>query len=883
MQRKPPILALYLLRLWLSHASYEAIAGDLCEEFQDTKHPRCWFWRQVLSTLRPRWRPTPDWTEIRPNAVRGGWFEAAMRDVNYSFRTLRKSPGFTIVATGAIALGVGANTGIFTFLNALALRPLPVRDASNIVSIYQNIEGVKERNVHGSASLFSYPEYESYRDAALSLSGLTAYTPFVDATLAGAQSGLLHGELVACNYFKVLGRDPGLGRGFSDEDCKSNGGSKTVVLSDSLWRSKFDADPAILGRSLTLNRQAFTVIGVAPPDFRGTFMIASDFWAPIAAQPVMIPQLDWRSGNMSWLLLLGRLKPGVSMDATRADLQRIAQRMDKLESGRKTMLNVNVASLLSEPAERKQLLTVSAVVLMGVSLVLLIACANVANLLLARAAHRRREIAVRLSVGASRGRIISQLLTESLLISLAGGILGTLVAHVLFRSFYEIFSSKLSAQVPSLTVNLSLDWRLWAYSLALSGATGIVFGLLPAIESTKIDLASGLKEESNVSQGRSRHLLRSLLMGGQVAVCLILLIAAGLLGRGLIAAQNMSPGFTTRNVVAVSVDLRRDGYTEARAATFYDQLTSRLKTNPAVSSVSLASVLPLAGSRAGDMAQIEGHSSPMLVFLNEVSPPFFRLLDIPIVRGRAFSESENDETHTVVIVSELTARRLWPGVDPLGKWFRFGKITSQVVGVAKDAYTTDLTKQPVPFLYRPPERGALKMSVLVSGRDEDALRRILGSEINGLDSKLYCEITTLEELRRFWSLPGRMLTILASALGLVALLLATSGVYGVVNYDVNRRVREIGVRMTLGATRGDVIRLLASHCLRPILAGCIFGVCVAAALTKVMAALLFGVSPLDPLTFCVMGAVLVLAAVAAAYSPAKHAVSVDPISALRHG
>jgi len=883
MQRRPPILALYLLRLWLSRASYEAIAGDLCEEFQDTKHPPSWFWRQVLSTLRPRWRSTPDWTEIRPNSARSGWFDSAVRDVNYSLRTLRKSPGFTIVASGAIALGVGANTGVFTLLNALALRPLPVRDATSVVSIYQNLEGVKQRNVHGSESLFSYSEYESYRDGALSLSGLTAYAPFVEATLTGAQSGLLRGELVACNYFKVLGRDPHLGRGFSVENCQATGASSTVVLSDSLWRSKFGADPAILGRSITLSRQAFTVIGVAPPGFSGTFMIASDFWVPIAAQPIMIPQLDWRSSNMSWLLLLGRLKSGVSADAARADLQRIAQRMDKLESGRKTTLSVAVASLFSEPAERKQLLTASAVVLVGVSLVLLIACANVANLLLARAAHRRREIAVRLSVGASRGRIIGQLLTESILISLAGGILGTLVAHAIFRSFYELFSAKLSAQLPSLAVNLSLDWRLWAYSLGLSAATGIVFGLLPALESTKIDLASGLKEESNVSRTRSRHLLRSLLMGGQVAVCLILLIAAGLLGRGLIAAQNMSPRFTTKDVVAVSLDLRRDGYTKARAAAFYDQLASRLKANSAVSSVSLSRVLPLAGSRVGDMAQIEGQKSPTLVFFNEVSPSFFRALDIPIVHGRAFSEFENDETHRVVIVSESTARSLWPGIDPLGRWVRFGNVTSEVVGVTRDVYTTDLTKQDVPFLYLPRARDELNMSVLVRGQDGEVLKRVLRSEIGNLDSKLYCEITTLEELRRFWSLPGSMLTILASALGLVALLLATSGVYGVVNYDVNRRVREIGVRMTLGATPRDILRLLASHCLRPILAGCIFGVCAAAALTKVMAALLFGVSPLDPLTFGVVGGLLVFAAAGAAYFPANRAVSVDPVSALRHG
>jgi putative ABC transport system permease protein len=371
-------------------------------------------------------------------------------------------------------------------------------------------------------------------------------------------------------------------------------------------------------------------------------------------------------------------------------------------------------------------------------------------------------------------------------------------------------------------------------------------------------------------------------MGGQVAVCLILLIAAGLLGRGLIAAQNMSPGFTTRNVVTASLDLRRDGYNAERAAAFYDRLLARLKGNPAVSAVSLARVVPLSGSRVGDMAEVGEHTTSTLLTFNEVSPPFFRALDIPIVRGRGFAEFENDETHAVVVVSEATARQLWPGVDPIGKLIRFGKVGCEVIGVAKDVYSTSLTTQDVPFLYRPRRRDELNMSVLVRGPDGDALKRILRSEIGALDPKLYCQTGTLEELRHFWSVPGRMLTMLAGGLGLVALLLATSGVYGVVNYDVNRRVREIGVRMTLGATPGDVLRLVAVQCLRPILVGCLVGLGAAAALTKVMSTLLFGVSPFDPLTFGAMAGLLVLAAAVAAYSPARHAVYVDPVSALRH-
>ena len=882
MQRRPPFLALLLLRLLLSRASYEAIAGDLCEEFQDATHSSRWFWRQVMSTLRPRWRPTPDWTDIRAISAHGNWFEAAIRDFRYALRMLWKTPGFTAVAIGAIALGIGANTGIFTFLNALALRPLPVRDASNIISIYQSLDGLKTRNILGSESLFSYAEYETYRDGAQSLSGLTAYLPYVQTTLTGTQSGALHGELVACNYFDVLGEAPHLGRGFSEANCSATADSAVVVLSDPFWRSKFNADLSILGQTVTLSRHQFTVIGIGPPGFTGVFMVSADFWAPIASQPVLLPQVDWRDPNLSWLCLLGRLKYGVTPNTARADLQRIAHTIDNLEPGRKTRLVIDVASLFSEPRARKRLLTAGTVVLVGVTFVLLISCANVANLLLARAAHRQREIAVRLSIGASRGRIVRQLLAESILISVLGGLLGTAVAHVAFRAIYIWFLANLPHQIPPLALNLSFDWRLWAYAFTISVATGIAFGLLPALESTKVDLASSLKDESHLSGKRSRRFVRSVLMGAQVTVCLTLLVAAGLLGRGLITAQNMDPGFTTANIVTASFDLQRDGYTETSATVFYNQLLSRLQSSSAVASAALSRAVPLAGGRISDMPMIEGQTKLTEVSLNQVSPSFFRTLDIPIVHGRGFDNFENDDSHAVAIVSQSTARRLWPGADPLGKWIRFGSVTSQVIGVAKDVYTTDLTSQNVPFVYRPLQRKQLNLSVLVRGPDVGALKHTLRAEVRALDPKLYFEMNTLDEWRHFWTVPGRTLTMLAAALGAVALLLACSGVYGVVNYDVNRRIHEIGVRMTLGAKPVDVFRMLAFQCLRPVLLGCLFGLCAAAALTKVMVALLFGISPLDPLTFAVMPSLLVSAAAVAAYPPAIRATRVDPASALRH-
>ena len=578
--------------------------------------------------------------------------------------------------------------------------------------------------------------------------------------------------------------------------------------------------------------------------------------------------------------MLGRLNPGVSASQAQAELQTIAHRIDTSQPGRRTTLRADVASLVSEPRVRKNLLYGSTVLLAGVSLILLIACANVANLLLARGAHRSRELAIRLSLGASRGRIVRQLLTESLLLSLAGGVAGVLMAHITFGGFFAWMGSRHPSSIPPLTIDLSIDWRIWAYAFAVSLATGIVFGLLPALESTKLDIASGVKDEFRGSGRRTRRLLRSVLVGGQVAVSLMVGVAAGLLGRGLIAAQHMDPGFTTKNVVAASLDLRRDGYTPSRAAVFYDELINRLQSENSLQAVSLAWTAPLAGGRFNNLASVQGRTDRVQVSFNEVAPSFFRLLNIPIVRGRAFLDNETDENHPVMVVSESTARRLWPGVDPIGKWIRLESRSTlwQVVGVAKDVYTSNLMDREDIFLYRTLDRNELNMSILVRGHDG---ARALRTAIHSLDPRLYFEIKTIDQYADTWRFPGRMLTIFSAALGILGLLLASSGVYGVVNYDVSRRIPELGVRMTLGAKPIDVLRLVALQSLRPVFIGCVVGLAASAAVTKVMSKLLFGVSPLDPATFLSTACLLLLAATIASYAPARRAARIDPMTALR--
>src|SRR5271165_2757068 len=511
MHRTPPRLALFLLRLWLSGPSYEAVAGDLCEEYQDPSRTSSWFWQQTFSTIKPLWAP-PVWSAVSPmRIVRSTGLLTIRQDLSYAVRTLRKSPGFTVIVISAIALGIGINTGIFSLLNALAFRPIPVHDPARVVSIYQVFHGSVDRHVAGTESLFSYPELRQYQQENQVLSGLTAFAP-VQATLTADTGRLVQGDMVDCNYFAVLERQPVLGRAFSGSDCRAERASPVVVLSDDVWRSQFNADPKILGRIVNLNRVAFTVIGVAPPKFAGAGAMTSEFWAPLTMQPDLRnvgPGISFLpDANLSWLYLVGRLKPGVSVEQVRANLALTASRIDRLYPGRTTQLTVDTATLFGEPQERHDVLSTGYVILAGVSLVLLIACANVANLLLARAAFRHREIAVRLSVGASRGRLIRQLLTESLLLSFAGGILGSALALFGSQAAAGWLMSSYGAlrEFPKLTINLRPDLHMFLYTISLCVLTGLVFGLAPALESTRIDLNSGLRDEFLLAGRRSRTL-----------------------------------------------------------------------------------------------------------------------------------------------------------------------------------------------------------------------------------------------------------------------------------------------------------------------------------------------------------------------------------------
>jgi predicted permease len=815
------------------------------------------------------------------------WLEDLYEDARYGVRMLRQNPAFAIVAVLAIALGVGINVGIFSVLNGFALRLLPIPRAEQVVSVNQVLHGRFSRNVHGEGGLVSYPEYLDYRDHNHVFSELAGYYPFVEATLAGSKTEQLLGALTSCNFFEVLNERPAQGRGFTDSDCAAPSVNPVVVISDDLWRRSFAGNHALVGKTVVLNQNSFTVIGIAPPHFTGTDVIPTAFWAPITMQRALDSGRDYLGdNNLSWLAMLGRLQPGVTMAQVRADLSVIAGRIDQLYPGRTTSLLISTATFFGRPAEREILVPVASVILTAFGLVLLIACANVSNLLLARASVRHKEIALRLSIGASRWRLVRQLLTESLLLSLAGGGLGSLLAFWSFTSITHFVTSHLPHEVSTLAVNVAPDFHVLAYALALTLTTGIGFGLIPALKSSRLDLNTALKEDGTQSGAgkKSGRFLRNALVGAQVAVCMVLLLAAGLLLRGLYYAQTVDPGFDTKNVASAFFNLRSQGYDENRAVSFVRNLREQLGGRPGVNEIAEAECAPLSHEFSADHFSVPGREGKVDIEYNHVSPDYFSVVGIPIVRGRGFGPNDWRDA-SGVIVTESTARRLWPGEDPLGKTLRedTGREYA-VIGVAKDAQVSHLGERDTTYLYFPAgPQDELRTYVLVNfAGGYSPTAKGIREAVQSLDANMPVDVVKLEDYLEVWRAPSRIASVLSGALGGLALLLASIGVYGMVSYTVSRSVREIGIRMALGADGTEVMRLVLRQAMKPVVIGGLIGAAGCAAVSWVLSSMLFGLNARDPIAFLSVPFFLIVVALIASYIPARRATRVDPVVALRY-
>ncbi len=819
-----------------------------------------------------------------------GWnsLETLGQDIRYGLRMLVKNPGFTAVVTMTIALGVGINVGIFTVLNGAALRLLPIRRAEQVVSVAQIFQGRNTRNTHGEASMFSYSEYLEYRDRNQVFSGLLAYEPFLEATLANGSTRQLLGTASSCNYFDVLNERPAQGRGFVDADCAAPSENAVVVVSDDLWRGAFASDPALVGKRIILNRTPYTVVGIMPRGFAGTEPVRSEFWAPLTMQAALEGGHDrLADDNQSWLALLGRMRPGLTMEQVRANLGVLAGAIDRRHPGRSTSLAIHVGTFLGRPEEREVLLPVASVILAACGLVLLLACANVANLLLARASVRHKEVALRLSIGASRWRLVRQLLTESFLLSLMGGAVGSVLAFWSFASIVRAVTSRLPGPFSTLAVNVAPDARVFGYALGLTILTGMMFGLVPALEGSRLDLNTALKEDTSHSGwGKKRgRFWRNALVGAQIAVSMVLLLAAGLLLRGLYYAQTVDPGFETKHVATAFLNLRVQGYNESRAADFLRRWRERVERFPGVTEVAQAECAPLSHDYSVDWFSVPGYGGKVLIEYNHISPEYFSVVGIPIVRGRAFTPAEARDGAPVVIVTQSTAKRLWPNEDPLAKTLRedSGREDS-VIGVAKDAQVSHLGELSTAYLYFPAgSRDSLRTYLLVRyAGNFAAIAKAIREVAESLDAEAPVDASRLEDNLETWRRPSRIVAALSGALGALALLLASIGVYGMASYSVSRRVREIGIRMALGADGSEVVRLVVKQAMGPVLLGGMVGIAGCAAVSSVFSAMLFGLSTHDPIAFISAPVFLLGVDLLACYIPARRATKVDPMVALRY-
>ncbi|HKG14243.1 MAG TPA: ABC transporter permease [Pyrinomonadaceae bacterium] len=812
-----------------------------------------------------------------------------LKDLKFGVRALFKSPGFTLVAVASLALGIGANTAIFSLVNTVLLRPLPARDPSRLVSV--SVLGKDD-----SMLAFSYPTYRDYRDRGGDvLSGIFGERLGPMSLSRDGNNQRVWGYLVSGNYFEVLGVSAAMGRALTAEDDRAPLASPVVVLSHGSWVRRFGADPSIVGKDIVLNRHPFRVVGVMPEGFAGAEVVyTAEVWVPMMMQEWIEPGNSWLERRTTQnMFAVGRLKDGVTREQAEASLNVLARRLGEeypdTNEGQRIAL---VPPGFIVPQLRGAFVGFAAVLMSAVGLVLLIACVNLANLLLARAASRRKEIAIRLAMGASRWRVVRQLLTESLLLSLAGGVLGLLLAMWILDL---VAAYRPPIDIP-IWIDLKVDVRVMAFTLAASVLTALLFGLMPALQSARADLVPALKDAGAVA-GRTRTRLRSALVVAQVMLSLVVLVAAGLVVRALGKLQTVSPGFEVEHGLVASFDLGPQGYDEARGREFERQIVERVRALPGVKAASLTDLMPLSLNYSSSDVHIEGRqlgrgANAPVSMVASVERDYFNAMSVPLVAGRTFTDADKEGVQEVAVVNETFARRFFPGPDPargaLGRRMSFQSDTGpwlEIVGVARDGKYWTLGEAPQLFVYSPLSQAYSSTATLVVRAEGDprSLANSIRAEVSKLDPALpLFDVKTMEEHMGVSLFPARVAATLLGGFGLLALLLAAMGVYGVVSYSVAQRTREIGIRLALGARARDVLRLVAGRSMALVAAGLAAGLAAALALTHYMEVILYGVSATDAFTFTLVVFLLAGVALLACLVPARRATKVDPMAALRH-
>lgn len=818
--------------------------------------------------------------------------ENLWNDLRYALRMLRKSPGFTIVAVLALGLGIGANTAIFSIFNGILWRPLPVQDPQQLVVLVTKSAGLD------FPLNLSYPDFKDFREVKAAFTDVAAFTVGPLNLGVEGRPERAWAELVTGNYFSVLGLEAARGRTFAADEGWVLGKDPLIVLGYKYWQTRFSGDPSVVGRTVLVNQHPFTIIGVTPQRYHGAYyFIEPDFYVPLTTLGLLDPSQadDLNKRTSQFLHVLGRLQPGVTATQAAAAAEPTAHRLaqEYPDSAHKDMslLVMPELSARPEPGLGGFMSTAVVVFMVLVGLVLLIACANVANLILARANGRRKEIATRTALGASRWRMARQLLTESVLLALCGGVAGLLFAR---WAALGLMSIQIPTDIPLRLFDLRMDWRIFVFSFIAALTTGVVAGLMPALQTSRTDLADVLKAGGR-SGGAStgHHRFRDGLVVAQVAVSLLLLACAGFFVRSFQNSSHVDMGFRVDHTLMMSMDLGLQGYNEARGQQFYKQVSDRVKALPGVKGASFVAYIPMGYDASTVDVYPEGQvidekSKAQTAFDDAVQPDYFGAAGVPVIAGREFTEADTAASPKVAIVNDTFAKKIWPGQDAVGKTFRTEKNGKpiQIVGLTHTGKYLFLYETPQMFVYFPMAQHYISAAALMVHSEEDPQRLTdpVREQIRQVDAGLAVfDIKTMEAHVMYGKplLPARLGAMLAGAFGLLGLVLASVGVYGVVSYSVSQRTQEIGIRTALGAQRRNVLGLVLKQGMSMALIGTGVGVALAMLLFRGLHSMLYGVESTDLVTLASVSSLLLMVAFAASCVPALRAARVDPVVALR--